>query len=131
LILLFDTLINIIKSDLMNYPSIQNPSSISIKNVKKALRSRSEDGKPSYRPLWTSTKKNFTLSYNSLSNADYNTLETFFDENQGVEIIYTNHLNSNSYNVIIAVDELEATTLNVFDADGKNCMSVSIQLQEV
>lgn len=115
----------------MNFPVIQAPSTIEATTIKKVLRTTNEDGKPSVRPLWTTSKKAFTLEWHSLPQADYLILDSFFTENQGVEFTYTNHLTGTEYNVIFSEDELNASTQNIFDDQGKNCMGVSVKIQEV
>jgi len=73
----------------MAFPAIQTANQMTRTTVKKAYRATSSAGYTMARPAGTIAKKIFEISYTALTWTERNTLETYFNDHQGVEFDWT------------------------------------------
>lgn len=98
----------------MAFPEIQTANNIRQTTVKKAHRATSAAGYTMVRTAGTISKKVFEISYQALTEADRNTLDTYFKNNQGLEFDWTHPESGGAtYGVIFAEDELEFQYVHV------------------
>ena len=76
------------------------------------------------RAKWTRSRKVFELSWNAMSDADKETLETFFGDNIGGTFTWTHPLSGISYTVRFVEDELLMQYVYVLE------WQISITLEE-
>jgi len=90
------------------FPTIQSPNGLQQKTIKPAQRSTSSAGYTMARAKATIAKKEFKVMYQNLTTAERNTLQTFFNSNQGLEFDWTHPEPSGStYQVIFNQDDIE------------------------
>jgi len=108
-----------------SFPSIV-PNDLQHKIIKKKISAESSAGYFMSRPAGSVAKKEFTLSFASLTITERNTLQTFFDTNQGLAITWTHpETGGATYNVSFLEDEL---SFNYVPVDR---YSVSVKLREL
>lgn len=95
------------------WPSIAEPM-FPIKETTELPTAKSSKEGPyvQYRKKWTKSKKHFQLEWDemvSLLEADYQILEQFFYENQGVSFTWTHPVTSIVYTVVFDQDSLDST----------------------
>jgi len=91
-----------------DFPSISPPNGLQQKTVKPADRKTSAAGYTMARAKATLAKKEFQLLYNFLTKTERNTLQTFFDGNQGLEFNWTHpETGGSTYQVVFAADDIE------------------------
>lgn len=97
----------------MAFPAIQTANQITRTTVKKAYRATSSAGYTMARPAGTIAKKIFEISYTALTRTERNTLETYFNDHQGVEFDWTHPVTElnvggeGTFGVIFGEDELQ------------------------
>ena len=91
------------------YPSsIKAPNGIQQKNIKPTQRDVSAAGYVMARSKATLLKKEFLIKYNNMTTAERDTLEAFFDANQGLEFDWTHpEQGGDTYQVVFNQDEIE------------------------
>jgi len=94
----------------MAWPAIRNPDyPFGEKLLRRKIMSRFESGHELTRSTATVSKREFSLSWKQLTEADYQTLATFFDS-QGAESFAWNHPATNeAINVRFVESELDWT----------------------
>lgn len=98
------------------WPVDNKTNSFSVKTHKKALRQTSSAGYMISGGAGTVAKKEFSVVFDYLSYAEKSSIETFFDNNQGVSF-YLNSPDTNEstvYTVIFNQDEIDFTIRPVF-----------------
>lgn len=90
------------------FPSIARPDYASSGSVSKpAVRSKSQAGYVQTRPRFSIAKDQRTLAWQALSNADFETLRTFFETYQGSEFDWTDPETSVVRSCVFSSDELK------------------------
>ena len=93
-----------------DYPTIQNPSGLQQKIIKTKYKGISSSGYMMTRAKATASKKEFLVKYTFLTNTERDTLQTFFDTNQGLGFNWTHpESGGETYFVVFIEDELEFT----------------------
>jgi len=108
----------------MAWPSIEDPSSLKEAPQKRQIKSDFAGGYVQSRPKWTRTRKLFTLGWEAMSDADKETLETFFDNNLGGTFSWTHPISETTYTVRFVNDNLE------FSYRPHNYWQISVDLEE-
>lgn len=90
------------------WPDIQEPSGISRRIIKEQIKNSFAGGYVSSIPKYSRKRYRFQLSWSSLTHIDLETLETFFDDNQGNTFTWTDPIDNASYTVRFSDDEIEA-----------------------
>lgn len=72
------------------------------------VRTEFETGAVQTRLRFSKQRIVCTLNWNAMSETDYQTLETFFDANQGLTITWTHPVTSASYTVRFRGDSLQS-----------------------
>lgn len=84
---------------------------------REAIRTESEAAYGRTRPRFTRSRDTFTLEYNGITSAEFDTLLSFFEANQGTvfDFYYPNDVKL--YKVMFAMDELikKEVTYNIVD----------------
>ena len=114
----------------MDFPTLSRKPSFNFEETVeyKTLKSPAEDGYIITRPQWTKSKRGWHLTYNALTNSDYQTLKGFFESSTlgaAISFNWTNPTDNTSYVVRFKDDSLKAT-LKAFDI-----WSVEFDLEEV
>ena len=91
-----------------DFPNIQLPSGMTEHTIKGQIKSDFAAGYVQSRAKWTRSRKQFSLSWGVMSDADKQTLQTFFDENIGGTFNWTHPLTNTTYTVRFSDDELLA-----------------------
>lgn len=81
--------------------------SLKIKNVKPARKVEFEGGYQQQRPKFTRKYKTFEFEHKFLNDAQAQELETFFDNNQGLEFEFTHPKTLEAFNVTFQMDSLD------------------------
>ncbi len=110
------------------FPDIQKPSfPLDVENEDNTIRSTMEDGTVVSRRKFTKIRKTFTLTWDALPNADYETLDDFLRNTAymgAVPFSWTNPRNGTVYTVRLkSMDKFEAKAVSIW--------SGSITLEEV
>jgi len=111
-----------------DWPNIANPSGLKEYKGKGQLKSEFDAGYVQSRPKFTRSRKHFELSWNVMTDADKETLETFFDNNLGDTFTWDHPLadsSDSSYTVRFVEDELQAGYIL-----GTNHWKVQLTLEE-
>jgi len=82
------------------------PNQITEEVKKPALRSKYDGGYTQTRPKYTRKTKKFTLEYQALSLSEKDTLEAFFDANQGLSFYFVDPVSSTQYAVNFSDDSI-------------------------
>lgn len=77
-----------------------------------AIRTETEGGYGQTRQQFTKARPLYTLEYDTITNEEYETLETFFLENQGTIFSFTHPKEGITYDVMFNMDELTAKDLD-------------------
>lgn len=108
-----------------NFPSLGNPrNGMKVSNVNKVLTSEFQGNYKQKRKGSTRTRKMFDCNY-ILETADYNLLETFFNDNVGLSFVFIHPINSTTHECTFVNDTLEATYTT------SDLVDINIQLEEV
>jgi hypothetical protein len=100
----------IYNATLGNWPSIVSPTyGTSVEHYKPQVRTEFEAGYVQTRVRATLAKKRWTARWNYMPEADYQTLETFFDTNQGGSFNWTEPVTGASYVCRFASNSLNST----------------------
>jgi hypothetical protein len=91
-----------------SWPNIKQPSSgLSGSLYKPQIKMEFEANYVQTRPAGSRTRRRFNLKWDALTSADFNTLATFFDTNQGGSFTITAPPpDSTSYTCVFATDEI-------------------------
>ena len=89
------------------WPNIQNPSGLAEKPTKGQIRSDFEAGYVYSRAKWTRARKRFDLTWDSMTNSDKNTLETFFNNNLGSTFTWEHPVSGTTYTVRFSDDSID------------------------
>lgn len=109
-----------------DFPSIGLPVGLRQKTIKPAYRGKSSAGYTMSRAMATTSKEEFEVGYDFLSSSDRDTLQTFFNTNQGIEFNWTHpETGGSTYSVVFAEDEL------FFTAKPPFYWTITLKLQEV
>ena len=89
-----------------NFPNIRRPSSIEETSTDPAIKTEFESGIVQSRARYTRIRRTLELSWNALTNSDYQALRAFYNSQHGGAIIFTwiNPQDSNSYSVRFSGD---------------------------
>lgn len=110
----------------MAYPSIQAPSSLAQRTVKPSFKGKSSAGYTITSSRATIAKKEFDLGYEALTEADRDTLQTYFENNAGSSFSWTHPESGGAtYTVFFVDDEIE------FKWVPSNYWSAKVKLREV
>jgi len=91
-----------------DWPSgIDKPDRVKRIKVKKAHRGTSELGYVQSRSRWTGSKYRFILEWDAMSEDDFDLLDTFFDDNQGLSFTWTHPKTDTEYTCVFSSDEIE------------------------
>jgi len=93
------------------WPSIKAPDSLADDVKNPVVRTEYETGAVQTRVRFSTARSVFTLSWRSMTEADYQTLLTFFLANQALEITWTHPISAVSYTVRFQGDELKSEHL--------------------
>lgn len=80
------------------WPSISLPSKIEEELYKPQVETEFEANYSASRPISSRATRRWNLSWNSMSQTDLDTLQTFFIVNMGIAFTWTNPRNSTTYN---------------------------------
>jgi|LGVF01.2.fsa_nt_gb hypothetical protein len=89
------------------YPTTPTPR-IGSKDTKiiPIVKSESEGNYTKVRRVTTKARMKFNLKYNTITSDEFNTLDAFFEANQGIAFIFVHPVTSISYNCIFNQSEL-------------------------
>ena len=108
-----------------NFPDLGYPKQgFKVTNINKVIKTDFGANYVQTRKAATRPRKKFELGY-FLDNTQYETLETFFNENIGGSFLFTNPLNQTVYNCFFSNTDLVATY--TFD----DLIQVDLVLEEV
>jgi len=109
------------------WPTIAEPIyPIKEKTLFPVVRTDKEAPYMQARKRWTSSKKIWTLTWDekvSLTETDYQTLETFFLANQGLAFSWTHYATNVTYTVMFDQDDLDGDIL----VPGYRTLTVSLR----
>jgi len=95
-----------------SFPTIQSANGISQSIIKKAFFGSNKHGFNDISERQTIAKMEFKVSYNTLTLTEMNTLQTFFENNQGTAFDWTHPEEGGSvYTVVFNQDSLQFTWL--------------------
>ncbi|MEW6265302.1 MAG: hypothetical protein AB1641_19665 [Thermodesulfobacteriota bacterium] len=94
------------------FPDILAPDDISEELYLPQVRTDFEGNYVQSRPAVSRARRRFTLKWNALENADYDSLETFFLANQGISFTWTHNVSDVVYTVRFSGDSLRHKRLN-------------------
>lgn len=114
-----------------NWPSIKAPDYNRYREslIKPARRTEFEGNTISTRPRAGKVRQRFTVGWSKLSDADKETLFTFFSNYQGLAFNFTPPGESTSVLCVFASDEITATAMSC-DATGRARWALSVDLYE-
>ena len=93
------------------WPSIQDPSYPFNESIqKRQVRSNFESGHVLSRPAATVSKRKFELQWKAMPEADYQTLEAFFEANIGLTFTFTIPITAEVINARFSEDKIDTTT---------------------
>lgn len=75
-------------------------------HYKRALRTEFEDGSVQSRPVHLRARERFKLSWNALTEFEYQVLKQFFNDNQGLTFTWTNPVTEELLNVRFDCDAI-------------------------
>lgn len=108
-----------------NFPDLGNPKNgMKVSNVNKVLTSEYMGNYKQKRKSATRSRKTFDCNY-SLETIDYNTLETFFNDNIGLSFSFTHPINATVHECTFMNETLEATYVT------SELVDINIQIEEV
>lgn len=108
----------------MIFPSLPIHT-IDRKRIKPAFRGNFDGGYEQTRPKYTRSIREFTVQFTALTITQCQTLETFFDDNQGLEVDFTDPVTDELFTVRFADDEI------TFKQVTRELLITSIKLREV
>jgi len=113
------------------FPTIQAPKVIRNIDRKEIVKAPFENGSSGIRPQQGLTKVDHELSWDSLSNSDYETLRTFKDANAGLFFTFVNPISGVSKNMFFPDSTLDFSITGAFGmSDGKPEWSGTIKIKE-
>lgn len=109
-----------------SWPSIRNPEfPLKGKSTLAQLRDEFEAGYVQSRKRDTRGRRRWMLEWKGMPEADFSTLMTFFEANQGGTFTWTNPETSTGYTVRFAEDEIE------WSIERPGVRDVKMELEEV
>ena len=95
------------------WPDISLPSKIEEELYKPQVETEFEANYFASRPISSRAIRRWNLSWNSMSQGDLDTLQTFFIANQGLSFDWTNPRNSIGYSCRFIGDSIKANSVGI------------------
>jgi len=109
-----------------NWPSIAQPSyNSSEEYYRPQIKTEFEANYAQSRPTATRSIYRWSLKWSAMPLADYATLKTFFNTNQGLSFTWTNAIDSSSHTVRFSDSSLKAQYIT------KDYVGVEVNIEEV
>lgn len=114
-----------------NFPAVKAPDYRRYREglIKRARRTEFEGNTISTRPRAGKTRKQFSVGWSKLSDADKELIFTFFETYQGYAFNFTPPGESTAVLCVFASDEITATAMSC-DATGRARWALSVDLYE-